>query len=216
MNFMKLVIKRNQFYDVFQNTKVLNSFLLFLKDQNLKFCLIFLRQLVLSFLLFGFLFVCKTPESKGVSSSIETPRYLRLNYDVVYDISEGAILHETGKLFARGLFYDFTIRSSENQFGRIKASSYTEDNQIDFKHILTVEELNSLQNKQYQYFSMPNDSRASVLTGIHNESCYIRWEWQKESFIFVFETDFKNDSGKNPVLLGKEFHENIRKGLRIF
>ncbi|EQA55453.1 putative lipoprotein [Leptospira kmetyi serovar Malaysia str. Bejo-Iso9] len=159
---------------------------------------------------------CKTPESKGAASSIETPRYLRLNYDVVYDTSEGVTLHDSGKLFARGLFYDFTINSSANQFERIKASSYTEDNQIDFKHILTANELSSLKNRQYQYFSMPNDSRASVLTGIHNERCYIRWEWQKESFIFVFETDAKIDSGKSPAALGKEFHENIRKGLRIF
>ncbi|EMY78690.1 hypothetical protein LEP1GSC060_0505 [Leptospira weilii serovar Ranarum str. ICFT] len=155
---------------------------------------------------------CKTTES-GKSASIVTPRYLRLNYDVVYETSEGVTLHESGKLFARGLFYDFTIQSSANQFERIKASSYTEDNQVDFKHILTDEELNSLENKQYQYFSMPNDSRASVLTGIHNGRCYVRWVWQKESFIFVFETDVKNDSGAN---LGKEFHENIRKGLRIF
>ncbi|TGM03617.1 hypothetical protein EHQ76_08190 [Leptospira barantonii] len=159
---------------------------------------------------------CKTAESKGAASSIETPRYLRLNYDVVYDTSEGVTLHDSGKLFARGLFYDFTINSSANKFERIKASSYTEDNQIDFKHILTADELSSLKNRQYQYFSMPNDSRASVLTGNHNGRCYIRWEWQKESFIFVFETDAKNDSGENPALLGKEFHENIRKGLRIF
>ncbi|EQA64139.1 hypothetical protein LEP1GSC062_4374 [Leptospira alexanderi serovar Manhao 3 str. L 60] len=159
---------------------------------------------------------CKTPESKRAASSIETPRYLRLNYDVVYDTSEGVTLYESGRLFARGLFYDFTTHTSASKFERIKASSYTEDNQIDFKHILTTEELNSLKNKQYQYFSMPNDSRASVLTGIHNGRCYIRWEWQKESFIFVFETDVKNDSGENPASLGKEFHENIRKGLRIF
>lgn len=194
--------------------------------RNSPFRKVILRRSILSKIGIGILLVsalvpmiligCKTPESKGVASSIETPRYLRLNYDVVYDTSEGVTLHDSGKLFARGLFYDFTINSSANQFERIKASSYTEDNQIDFKHILTANELSSLKNRQYQYFSMPNDSRASVLTGIHNERCYIRWEWQKESFIFVFETDAKIDSGKSPAALGKEFHENIRKGLRIF
>ncbi|PJZ28064.1 hypothetical protein EHO62_16230 [Leptospira kmetyi] len=194
--------------------------------RNSPFRKVILRRSILSKIGIGILLVsalvpmiligCKTPESKGAASSIETPRYLRLNYDVVYDTSEGVTLHDSGKLFARGLFYDFTINSSANQFERIKASSYTEDNQIDFKHILTANELSSLKNRQYQYFSMPNDSRASVLTGIHNERCYIRWEWQKESFIFVFETDAKIDSGKSPAALGKEFHENIRKGLRIF
>ncbi|WP_017862878.1 hypothetical protein [Leptospira santarosai] len=174
-----------------------------------------LLAIFLCFLYLAFITVCKTPESKK-ASSIETPRYLRLNYDVVYDTFDGVTLYESGTLFARGLFYDFTIRTSANKFERIRASSYTEDNQIDFKHILTAEELSSLKNKQYQYFSMPNDSRASVLTGIHNGHCYIRWEWQKESFIFVFETEVKNDSGENPTSLGKEFHENIRKGLRIF
>ncbi|MDV6236313.1 hypothetical protein CH379_011820 [Leptospira ellisii] len=159
---------------------------------------------------------CKTPESKGVSSSAETPRYLRLNYDVVYDTSEGATLFESGKLFARGLFYDFQIHSSKNKFERIRASSYTEDNQIDFKYILSADQLGSLKNKQYQYFSMPNDSRAGVMTGLHDGNCYIRWEWQKESFVFVFETDVKNESGDAQAVLGKEFHENIRKGLRIF
>ncbi|AYV57906.1 hypothetical protein EFP84_19995 [Leptospira kmetyi] len=195
-------------------------------ERNSPFRKVILRRSILSKIGIGILLVsalvpmiligCKTPESKGAASSIETPRYLRLNYDVVYDTSEGVTLHDSGKLFARGLFYDFTINSSANQFERIKASSYTEDNQIDFKHILTANELSSLKNRQYQYFSMPNDSRASVLTGIHNERCYIRWEWQKESFIFVFETDAKIDSGKSPAALGKEFHENIRKGLRIF
>ncbi|TGK32620.1 hypothetical protein EHQ12_18445 [Leptospira gomenensis] len=159
---------------------------------------------------------CKTQESKGTSVAAETPRYLRLNYDVVYDTSEGATLFGSGKLFARGLFYDFQIHSSKNKFERIRASSYTEDNQIDFKYILNTDELGSLKNKQYQYFSMPNDSRAGVMTGLHEGNCYIRWEWQKESFVFVFETDVKNESGESQAALGKEFHENIRKGLRIF
>ncbi|WP_241548282.1 hypothetical protein [Leptospira yasudae] len=171
---------------------------------------------ILFVIFFAVTLQCKTQESKGTASSAETPRYLRLNYDVVYDTSEGITLYESGRLFARGLFYDFSIHSSAHKFDRIRASSYTEDNQIDFKHILTADELGSLKNKQYQYFSMPNDSRASVLTGIHNGKYYIRWEWQKESFIFVFETLSKNDSGESPAALGKEFHENIRKGLRIF
>ncbi|EMJ96583.1 hypothetical protein [Leptospira alstonii] len=198
---MKSAIKRNRLYDTYRKNRVERKY----------------PRLVLLLLTFVFLTVsnCKTTES-GKSVSIVTPRYLRLNYDVVYETSEGVTLHESGKLFARGLFYDFTIRSSANQFERIKASSYTEDNQVDFKHILTNEELNSLENKQYQYFSMPNDSRASVLTGIHNGHCYVRWVWQKDSFIFVFETDVKNDSEENPATLGKKFHENIRNGLRIF
>ncbi|MBM9499763.1 hypothetical protein JWG44_05805 [Leptospira sp. 201903071] len=175
-------------------------------------------QRILLYLFFlGFCFAaCKTPEGKGSSTSIETPRYLRLNYDVVYETSEGVTLLNSGKLFARGLFYEFRIQSSQSKYEHVRASSYTEDNQIDFKHLLTSEEMNSLQNKQYQYFSMPNDTRASVLTGIHEGKCYIRWEWQKESFVFVFETDLKNDIGDSPAGLGKEFHENIRKGLRIF
>lgn len=175
------------------------------------------QRILLSLWMLGFCFAtCKTPESKGTSTSIETPRYLRLNYDVVYETSEAVTLLNSGKLFARGLFYEFQINSSQSKYERVRASSYTEDNQIDFKHLLTSEEMNSLQNKQYQYFPMPNDSRASVLTGIHNGKCYVRWEWQKESFVFVFETDLKNETGDSPAALGKEFHENIRKGLRIF
>ncbi|PJZ52987.1 hypothetical protein CH380_12870 [Leptospira adleri] len=175
------------------------------------------QRILLSLWMLGFCFAtCKTPESKGASTSIETPRYLRLNYDVVYETSEAVTLLNSGKLFARGLFYEFQINSSQSKYERVRASSYTEDNQIDFKHLLTSEEMNSLQNKQYQYFPMPNDSRASVLTGIHNGKCYVRWEWQKESFVFVFETDLKNETGDSPAALGKEFHENIRKGLRIF
>ncbi|AOP36568.1 hypothetical protein A0128_21435 [Leptospira tipperaryensis] len=175
------------------------------------------QRILLCLFIVGFCFAaCKTPESKGISTKIETPRYLRLNYDVVYETSEGVTLLNSGKLFARGLFYEFQINSSLSKYDRVRASSYTEDNQIDFKHLLTSEEMSSLENKQYQYFSMPNDSRASVLTGIHNGKCYIRWEWQKESFVFVFETDLKNETGDSPAGLGKEFHENIRKGLRIF
>ncbi|MBM9577968.1 hypothetical protein JWG45_12500 [Leptospira sp. 201903070] len=179
--------------------------------QRILLCFFFL-------LFFGldFLAACKTPESKGAVTSTETPRYLRLNYDVVYETSEGVTLLNSGRLFARGLFYEFRIQSSQSKYELIRVSSYTEDNQIDFKHLLSSEEMSSLQNKQYQYFSMPNDSRASVLTGIHNGNCYIRWEWQKESFVFVFETDLKNENGDSPGGLGKEFHENIRKGLRIF
>ncbi|XDD52327.1 hypothetical protein AB3N59_18490 [Leptospira sp. WS92.C1] len=179
---------------------------------------VFKKIILILFLIGAFvcLQVCKTPESKGGATSLETSRYLRLNYDVVYDTSEGLTLLDSGRLFARGLFYEFLIHSSTTPFERIRASSYTEDNQIDFKHLLNSNELNSLKNKQYQYFSMPNDSRASVLTGIYNDHCYIRWEWQKESFIFVFETKAKNDSGATPAALGKEFHENIRKGLKIF
>nr|WP_174715093.1 hypothetical protein [Leptospira stimsonii] len=173
---------------------------------------VFLCILCLSF---PFL-TCRTTESKGASTKVETPRYLRLNYDVVFETSEGVTLLNSGRIFARGLFYEFQINSSQSKYERIRASSYTEDNQIDFKHLLSAEEMNSLQNKQYQYFPMPNDSRASVLTGIHDGNCYIRWEWQKESFVFVFETDLKNEIANSPAVLGKEFHENIRKGLRIF
>ncbi|MFB5651135.1 hypothetical protein ACE5IS_10850 [Leptospira wolffii] len=167
-----------------------------------------------------FLSFCKTPEEKPTAVIAENPAVLRLNYDVVYNTGGNAALLNSGRLFARGLFYECKVTDTASSFETFRASSYTEDNSNDFRQLVSETEQTKLNDRQFQYFSMGESSRATVFSGCSKKSsaerCYIRWEWQKEAFIFVFETELENKKGLGSAALGKEFHEFVSRGIKAY
>ncbi|TGK01787.1 hypothetical protein EHQ53_15025 [Leptospira langatensis] len=167
-----------------------------------------------------FLFQCKTTDQNPNAVVAENPSVLRLNYDVVYYTSGNAVVLNSGRMFARGLFYECKISDTKSNFDTFRVTSYTEDNSIDFRHLVSETEQAKLSNRQFQYFPMGENSRATVFSGCFKKSsaehCYVRWEWQKEAFIFVFETEVENRKGLSSLELGKEFHEFVSRGIKAF
>ncbi|TGL58972.1 hypothetical protein [Leptospira sarikeiensis] len=163
---------------------------------------------------------CKTPQQNPNSVTPENPSALRLNYDVVYYTGGHSVLLNSGRLFARGLFYECKISDTNSSFESFRASSYTEDNSNDFRQLVSETEQSGFTARQFQYFSMGESSRATVFSGCGKgsgtERCYVRWEWQKEAFIFVFETQLENKKGLGTSELGKEFHEFVSRGIKAF
>ncbi|PJZ70800.1 hypothetical protein CH373_07765 [Leptospira perolatii] len=168
--------------------------------------------------LFFIIFGCKSSQQNNQAVIPENPSMLRLNYDVVYLTKGNAVLLDSGRIFARGLYYDCKVSDTQSSFERFRASSYTEDNQNDFDHLVSIEEQSKLLSREYQYFPMPADSRATVFSGCkgNTEQCYIRWEWQRENFIFVFETKLESRKGHSTKELGREFHEFVSRGIKAF
>ncbi|TGK20085.1 hypothetical protein EHO61_06145 [Leptospira fluminis] len=164
---------------------------------------------------------CKTPGGEGKASTVENPAVLRLNYDVVYYAQGNAVVLDFGRLFARGLYYDCKITDTASNFDRFRASSYTEDNANDFRYLVSESEQAKMNGRQFQYFPMKEDTRSTVFSGCRNssssfESCYVRWEWQRGNFIFVFETEMENKKGLSTLELGKEFHDFVSRRIRAF
>lgn len=173
--------------------------------------------LLILFSLFAF---CKSPQETGNAVTAENPSALRLNYDVVYNTGGNAALLNSGRLFARGLFYECKVTDTNSNFETFRASSYTEDNSNDFRQLLSETEQAKLNSRQFQYFPMGENSRATVFSGCGRKSsterCYVRWEWQKEAFIFVFETELENKKNLGTAELGKEFHEFVSRGIKAY
>ncbi|WP_010568244.1 hypothetical protein [Leptospira broomii] len=163
---------------------------------------------------------CKTAMTEGKASVVENPSMLRLNYDVVYTTQGNAVLLDSGRLFARGLYYDCKVADVNSNFDRFRASSYTEDNANDFRQLVPESEQAKMNGRQFQYFPMKEDTRSTVFSGCFHKSspelCYVRWEWQRGNFIIVFETEVENKKGLTSLELGKEFHDFVSRGIRAF
>ncbi|TGM13279.1 hypothetical protein EHQ81_10580 [Leptospira selangorensis] len=163
---------------------------------------------------------CKSHQENPTSVVAENPSALRLNYDVVYYTGGHSVLLNSGRLFARGLFYECKISDTNSSFESFRASSYTEDNSNDFRQLVSETDQAKFNSRQFQYFPIGENSRATVFSGCAKgsgaEKCYVRWEWQKEAFIFVFETQLENKKGLGTAELGKEFHEFVSRGIKAF
>ncbi len=177
-------------------------------------------RLILGLSLVLIVSACKTSQEKPNAVIAENPAVLRLNYDVVYNTSGNAALLNSGRLFARGLFYECKITDTNSNFETFRASSYTEDNSNDFRQLVSETDQAKFTSRQFQYFPMGEYSRATVFSGCSKKSsterCYVRWEWQKEAFIFVFETELENQKSLSTAELGKEFHEFVSRGIKAY